>query len=106
MGKNTEAVRRYRQRHPERKREYERKWRQAHRKEDMARTTKYRLAHPERNRAKNHVAYALKTGRLTRSPCEVCGSHKVDAHHDDYSQPLKVRWLCRKHHYDLHNPRS
>lgn len=26
------------------------------------------------------------------------GFHKVQAHHDDYSKPLEVRWLCVPHH--------
>lgn len=50
------------------------------------------------NAASTRVAKAIKRGELTRQPCEVCGDPKVDAHHDDYSKPLDVRWLCRKHH--------
>ena len=41
-------------------------------------------------------------GVLVRQPCEVCGSEKVDAHHQDYRNPLAVRWLCRAHHMELH----
>nr|DAD85891.1 MAG TPA: hypothetical protein [Siphoviridae sp. ctGdK3] len=26
----------------------------------------------------------------------------LEAHHDDYSKPLQVRWLCRRHHKQLH----
>ncbi|MFC3331681.1 hypothetical protein ACFOEM_04310 [Paenalcaligenes hominis] len=37
-----------------------------------------------------------------RGDCEVCGKSKVDAHHDDYSKPLEVRWLCREHHMQHH----
>lgn len=47
------------------------------------------------------VAEAIKHGELVRGLCEVCGSTNVDAHHDDYSKPLDVRWLCRRHHREL-----
>lgn len=58
-----------------------------------------RARHPEKSRARDRVQKALKSGRLVRQPCEVCGSTvKVQAHHDDYSKPLDVRWLCFKHH--------
>jgi hypothetical protein len=45
---------------------------------------------------------AINQGMLIRKPCEVCGLEKVDAHHDDYTKPLEVRWLCRKHHLEHH----
>jgi len=48
------------------------------------------------------VARAIKKGFLIKQPCEVCGNDKVDAHHEDYTQPLKVMWLCRLHHMRLH----
>lgn len=44
----------------------------------------------------------INRGKLVRQPCEVCGEIKVDAHHDDYSKPLEVRWLCRLHHRQHH----
>jgi hypothetical protein len=43
----------------------------------------------------------LKRGKLTRQPCEVCGA-VAQMHHDDYSKPLEVRWLCRGHHLEHH----
>lgn len=55
--------------------------------------------------AKAHraVEAAIQQGKLVRAPCEVCGSKKaVHAHHDDYSKPLSVRWLCAKHHLQHH----
>ena len=48
------------------------------------------------------VSAALRQGKLKRGQCEVCGSFRVDAHHDDYALPLSVRWLCRRHHLALH----
>ncbi|MQX79562.1 hypothetical protein GHK80_26495 [Sinorhizobium medicae] len=35
-------------------------------------------------------------------PCEVCGVEAVDAHHDQYGEPLSLRWLCGRHHTRLH----
>lgn len=46
--------------------------------------------------------HEVRHGRITKQPCEVCGALKVDAHHDDYSKPLNVRWLCRPHHHEVH----
>lgn len=63
---------------------------------------KFRECHPDKNDARHQVAYALQTGRLRRQPCEVCGCAKTEAHHDDYSKPLDVRWLCRPHHFEHH----
>ena len=58
--------------------------------------------HPHKNRARVHVHNALARGKMQRQPCEVCGIDKADAHHEDYDKPLEVRWLCRKHHGEVH----
>lgn len=55
-----------------------------------------------RHKARWQVQRAIEAGRLVKAPCEVCGSSKVQAHHDDYAEPLDVRWLCRKHHDEHH----
>ena len=44
----------------------------------------------------------LRTGQLTPQPCEVCGASKARAHHDDYSKPEDIRWLCQKDHIARH----
>ena len=46
---------------------------------------------------------AIKRGELVPKPCVECGDPNVIAHHDDYNQPLRVTWLCRKHHIKEHN---
>lgn len=56
--------------------------------------------HPDHTKARRLVRTALERGEMVRHPCQVCGSQKVEAHHDDYSRPLDVRWLCRRHHAD------
>jgi deoxycytidylate deaminase len=45
---------------------------------------------------------AVRDKRVVKQPCEVCGSTIVQAHHDDYSKPLEVRWLCVPHHNEHH----
>jgi hypothetical protein len=52
--------------------------------------------------ARQAVYKAVKSGKLIRLPCEICGSLKVQAHHEDHSKPLEVRWLCSRHHADRH----
>lgn len=53
---------------------------------------------PLKKRARSLVSSAIKKGELQRLPCEVCKDIKSEAHHKDYSKPLRVEWLCRKHH--------
>lgn len=60
------------------------------------------VEHADKYKAGIAVTNALSSGKLKRQPCEKCGCLKVDAHHDDYSKPLVVRWLCRPHHMEHH----
>jgi hypothetical protein len=55
-----------------------------------------------RDSAHAKVQYALRTGQLAREPCEKCGAEDSEAHHEDYSKPLEVRWLCNHHHRARH----
>lgn len=40
--------------------------------------------------------------RKSKVPCVICGSVDSEAHHPDYREPVKVVWLCRKHHKCQH----
>lgn len=69
-------------------------------------------------RAVHLVEKAIKKGIITiNEKCEKCGATKtfsderrgVQAHHDDYNEPLEIRWLCQKCHHDWHkenNPKE
>jgi len=59
--------------------------------------------HPDRYKAHTAVGNAVRDGRLIKKPCEVCGADYVHGHHDDYSKPLDVRWLCPAHHKAHHD---
>jgi len=59
----------------------------------------YIKKYPEKKLTKRRVRKAIREGRLIVQPCEVCGrKDAVQAHHEDYSKPLAVRWLCPLHH--------
>ena len=46
---------------------------------------------------------ALRDGRLVPRPCERCGhAINVQAHHEDYTKPLEVVWLCPPCHGARH----
>lgn len=59
-----------------------------------------------KNRHKKHahsmVGHAIRSGKLIKQPCERCGEKNVQAHHEDYTKPLDVLWLCTKHHGERH----
>lgn len=68
-----------------------------------------------RKEAHRILERAVAAGTVTRpDQCEECGGATafkderagIDAHHDDYSKPLEVRWLCRKCHHAAHRMRK
>lgn len=65
------------------------------------RNLRQQARHPEKHAARAQVRNAIRDGRLQRQPCEACGK-KAQAHHDDYTKPLEVRWLCPRDHSDHH----
>ena len=51
--------------------------------------------------ARERVRRAIKSGRLVRpTRCENCGidNMPIEAAHENYTETLKVRWLCRSCH--------
>lgn len=83
-----------------------RAWREANlrtaTKTNPAKERQYVQVSVDKKRAHNAVQRAIKAGNLNREPCEKCGAKKAHAHHDDYSKPLQVRWLCAKDHAREH----
>jgi hypothetical protein len=69
--------------------------------QEKNRKNEWRLKFPERKNAHGKVRTAIKSGRLVRLPCFVCGDN-AEAHHPDYSRPLDVVWLCSPHHRQAH----
>ena len=68
----------------------------------VERSRRWRALYPERWAAAQAARYAIKVGKLKRGRCAECGAAKVHAHHEDYSKPLEVIWLCSRHHKRRH----
>lgn len=62
----------------------------------------YILNHGAKRKAQCALNNAVRDGRVIKLSCEVCGDPKSEGHHEDYSKPLEVRWLCNKHHREEH----
>jgi hypothetical protein len=51
-----------------------------------------------RDSVRGIVGRAIKTNKIQKKPCLVCGNSKSQAHHDDYNKPLEIKWFCPIHH--------
>ena len=62
--------------------------------------------YPEKLACREQTKKLINKGELTKLPCEICGYEKVQCHHEDYTKPERVRWLCTEHHKILHRKDS
>lgn len=76
---------------------------EAHKISHKKASKKYYSVHLKKRKAHIKFGNALRDGKIKKHPCEICGStENIQGHHDDYSKPLEVRWLCVKCHNKLH----
>jgi hypothetical protein len=81
--------------------EVARRFRETH--SDYAeRQKEWQSRNPQKRAAQISVGNAIRDGQLLQQPCERCGNTDVHGHHEDYSRPLDVMWLCSKHHGERH----
>lgn len=60
------------------------------------------LRNPEKIAAARLINNQKRFDRIVVKPCRVCGAKGAHAHHPNYQQPLRVIWLCPKHHKQEH----
>lgn len=66
---------------------------------------RYVEKNPIKRAAHIMIGNAVRDGRIFKSSeCEACGAstRRLHGHHDDYSKPLDVRWLCPPCHKKWH----
>ena len=63
-----------------------------------------RSEHPEKHSAHDKLHAAVKSGKIIKAKfCQVCHSEsKLEGHHEDYSKPLDVIWMCDQCHKRRH----
>lgn len=71
----------------------------------MTRQRVDQILNPMKRAARTAVRHAIRRGDLVRPErCEACGMDQIsiEAHHEDYSNPLDVNWFCTFCHNDAH----
>ncbi len=67
---------------------------------------KSKAKHPDRHKARMIFSAAIASGKVVRPDnCQVClkTGIKIHGHHEDYSKPLDVIFVCSRCHADIHN---
>jgi len=66
----------------------------------MRRTDPYEKKFPERIKAGKIIERLIKKGKLIRPHfCSVCHRRGIiHGHHEDYSKPTEIIWICRSCH--------
>jgi len=109
--KNKEKIKRYKKQYnqSEEGKEVNRKQHEVYCKTETGKeicrksSEKWNNLNPEKIKTIRKANHAIEGGKLIRQPCEICGATEhIHKHHDNYSKPLDVRWLCPKHHKEHH----
>lgn len=94
------------QKHKERYKEFGIAYRKTERGKLVSKkvTDNMKVKYPEKTKARNMLNASIIKGVIQKpDTCESCLEKvRVCGHHDDYSKPLDVRWLCYPCHTEWH----
>jgi hypothetical protein len=63
---------------------------------------KFSKKNPEIKFAHKIITELKRLGLIEQQPCYVCDAPKAQAHHEDYSLPHDILWLCNSCHKQRH----
>lgn len=88
--------------HPDQRGEKNHNWKGGYSASEHKRN--FQRKNPAKVGAHHLFRAALRAGKIARpSSCSACGKIcKPHGHHEDYSRPLDVRWLCQQCHNAWH----
>lgn len=72
--------------------EYMRNWRKS---------TPLTAEQKQKDNCRSYAGVYKRRGKIIQLPCEICGDINSEMHHEDYSKPLLVKWLCKIHHNEI-----
>lgn len=103
--KYKESIKKWRKKYPEKNRKISRDSYKKNRISVLEKMSKYQKDNPDVANSHTKVYLAIKNGLMVRpNKCSICGLKvKIDGHHNDYSKPLEVEWVCRVCHKDIHS---
>ena len=55
---------------------------------------------------RSYLNQYVKRGKILKPQiCSIerCTNNDIEAHHNDYTKPLEVQWLCREHHISIYH---
>jgi hypothetical protein len=80
----------------------------AHPEERLKISLKWRAKNPEKYKCHQILNWALRNGiirkpnKCSRCPKKITDKKYLHGHHEDYSSPLKVVWVCNQCHCNIH----
>lgn len=84
------------------KRDYDAGRYKTHNEAELERRRRWKRMNTHKVKAQTILNSAVRRGEVQKQPCRCCASTNVHAHHEDYSSPLEVVWLCPIHHAEAH----
>lgn len=94
------------------KNRYYKKWDEIRRKSsESKKRPEYKRKEKERREnfrekyaARDLVHWAVRSGKIIKPMlCEICDmKRKLEAHHEDYLNPIELKWVCRICHNQIH----
>jgi hypothetical protein len=100
--KNMAKVRKYQRDYAKRNGEYIKKKNKEYYHNNKDKFREYKKNDIEKRRIRDKTKYYIKTGKIKRECCAVCGLKKAEVHHINYEDAFNIVWLCKKHHFELH----